>query len=42
MSGHIVREAFVMVWRLWFQNKFRRKPLPPASSEAQKTAVNVK
>ena len=26
MSGHIVREALVMVWRLWAQNKFRRKP----------------
>ncbi len=27
MSGHIVREAFFMVWRLWFQNKCRRHPL---------------
>src|SRR5437588_1098271 len=26
MSGHIVREALVMVWRLWFQNKMRRTP----------------
>jgi dolichol-phosphate mannosyltransferase len=26
MSGHIVREAFFMVWRLWLQNKMRRKP----------------
>jgi dolichol-phosphate mannosyltransferase len=26
MSGHIVREAFLMVWRLWFQNGCRRKP----------------
>src|SRR5437868_9846230 len=26
MSGHIVREAFWMVWRLWFQNKMRRRP----------------
>jgi dolichol-phosphate mannosyltransferase len=26
MSGHIIREALVMVWRLWFQNKMRRKP----------------
>jgi len=35
MSGHIVREAFFMVWRLWAQNKFRRRPLvsPPAPSE---------
>jgi len=30
MSGHIVREAFVMVWRLWFQNKLRRRPFPSA------------
>lgn len=26
MSGHIVREALVMVWRLWLQNKMRRAP----------------
>jgi dolichol-phosphate mannosyltransferase len=26
MTGHIIREAFVMVWRLWFQNKMRRRP----------------
>ena len=26
MSGHIVREALLMVWRLLFQNKFRRRP----------------
>src|ERR1700733_1062216 len=26
MSGNIVREAFVMVWRLWLQNCFRRSP----------------
>ena len=26
MSGHIVREALIMVWRLWFQNGCRRKP----------------
>ena len=26
MSGHIVREAFFMVWRLLFQNKLRRRP----------------
>ncbi len=29
MSGHIVREALVMVWRLLAQNKFRRRPSPP-------------
>jgi len=27
MSGHIMREAFFMVWRLWLQNKMRRRPL---------------
>jgi dolichol-phosphate mannosyltransferase len=26
MSGHIVREALLMVWRLWLQNGLRRKP----------------
>ena len=31
MSGHIMREAFFMVWRLWLQNGMRRRPLiqPP-------------
>jgi len=26
MSGHIVKEALVMVWKLWFQNGLRRSP----------------
>jgi dolichol-phosphate mannosyltransferase len=26
MSGHIVKEAIWMVWRLWAQNKMRRRP----------------
>jgi dolichol-phosphate mannosyltransferase len=26
MSGNIVSEALFMVWRLWFQNKMRRRP----------------
>ena len=26
MSGHIVLEALWMVWRLWLQNKLRRRP----------------
>ena len=26
MSGKIVREALVMVWRLWLQNGLRRSP----------------
>lgn len=29
MTGHIIREAFMMVWRLWFQNGMRRRPAPP-------------
>ncbi len=29
MSRKIVREALVMVWRLWFQNGLRRSPRPP-------------
>src|SRR5437762_10612813 len=29
MSGHIVRETLIMVWRLWFQNKCRRRPTSP-------------
>ena len=29
MSGHIIREALIMVWRLWFQNKLRRRPAVP-------------
>jgi dolichol-phosphate mannosyltransferase len=28
MSGHIVDEAFWMVWRLWLQNGLRRSPRP--------------
>jgi dolichol-phosphate mannosyltransferase len=31
MSGHIIQEALIIVWRLWFQNKLRRRPaVPPA------------
>ncbi len=29
MSKDIVREALWMVWRLWFQNKLRRRPRTP-------------
>lgn len=29
MSGNIVTEAFLMVWRLLLQNKLRRRPVPP-------------
>jgi|SRR5208282_216129 len=35
MSGHIIREALLMVWRLWFQNKLRRRPaVQPAPAPA--------
>jgi dolichol-phosphate mannosyltransferase len=36
MSGHIMREAFIMVWRLAFQHKLRRRPTAarPAGGEA--------
>ena len=33
MSGNIVREALLMVWRLWIQNGFRRSPRPRTKSE---------
>ncbi|MCX7865979.1 polyprenol monophosphomannose synthase [Limisphaera sp. VF-2] len=29
MTGHIIREAFFMVWRLWLQNGMRRRPRVP-------------
>ncbi len=32
MSRAIVREAFIMVWRLWVQNGFRRRPRPGCKS----------
>jgi len=34
MSGHIVREALIMVWRLWFQNGLRRWPRKSAAKAA--------
>ncbi len=34
MSKHIMYEAFLMVWRLWFQHKLRRHPVPSAKTEA--------
>jgi dolichol-phosphate mannosyltransferase len=40
MSGHIIREALMMVWRLWFQNKMRRRPMSsnqkPPSGEIER------
>jgi dolichol-phosphate mannosyltransferase len=32
MSGHIIQEALIMVWRLWFQNKMRRRPKPHSAT----------
>ena len=32
MSKKIIREALMMVWRLWFQNGLRRKPRPKRDS----------
>jgi len=32
ISRHIVREALIMVWRLWFQNGLRRRPRKKADS----------
>lgn len=34
MTGHIVREAFFMVWRLWLQNGCRRRPRVPTREHA--------
>jgi dolichol-phosphate mannosyltransferase len=34
MSGHIIREAFIMVLRLSFQNRLRRRPMATPSSPA--------
>lgn len=39
MSGHIVREAFIMVWRLLFQNGCRRAP---RGRPADPTAASVR
>jgi dolichol-phosphate mannosyltransferase len=36
MSGHIVREALIMVWRLFFQNKMRRRPSHQSDSKPAK------
>jgi dolichol-phosphate mannosyltransferase len=34
MSGHIVREALLMVWRLWIQNGLRRRPQAATAAPA--------
>ena len=36
MSGHIVKEALWMVWRLWMQNGFRRRPRPKKNDNLPK------
>ena len=39
MSGHIISEALIMVWRLLFQNELRRRPaVKPAQPEEPRTA----
>jgi dolichol-phosphate mannosyltransferase len=38
MSGHIISEAFFMVWRLWLQNGLHRRPTSDAKSPARKDA----
>ncbi|MBI5774233.1 MAG: polyprenol monophosphomannose synthase [Verrucomicrobia bacterium] len=35
MSGHIVREAVFMVWRLWLQNGLRRSPRAANTAKAR-------
>ena len=32
MSGNIISEALIMVWRLWFQNGMRRRPAVPLAA----------
>ena len=34
MSGHIIQEALIMVWQLWFQNGMRRRPAVPPRGPA--------
>jgi dolichol-phosphate mannosyltransferase len=38
MSGHIIREAFIMVLRLSLQNRLRRRPVAPPSGTAADSA----
>ena len=38
MSGHIIREALIMVWTLLFQNKLRRRPR--VTAEGEKARIN--
>ena len=41
MSGNIVSEALIMVWRLWFQNGCRRSPRQSAAPPAPPTPKSV-
>jgi dolichol-phosphate mannosyltransferase len=34
MSGHIVREALIMVWRLWLQHGMRRSPRAASAKDS--------
>ena len=38
MSGHIISEALLMVWRLLLQNKLRRRPAVPPAQPVSPTA----
>jgi len=40
MSGNIISEALIMVWRLWFQNGMRRRPAVPPANPPAPTATN--
>jgi hypothetical protein len=43
MSGHIIQEALIMVWRLWFQNNMRRRPTgKPPEPQVPATPVTGK
>jgi dolichol-phosphate mannosyltransferase len=40
ITGEIIREAFPMVWRLWFQNGLRRSPRKIAKADKEPTATS--
>lgn len=42
LTRHIINEAFWMVWRLWIQNVFRRKPRPKPERLPQNTVKDWK
>lgn len=41
MSRDIVREAFWMVWKLWFQNGMRRRPQPQSGNSGKPLSSGV-